>query len=40
MLSPVVREKMMRLDEIGGRVDAIGEGTVEIGGPLPRQPAD
>jgi len=40
LLSPIVREKMMRLDEIGGRVLAIGEGTVEITGPLPRQSAD
>jgi hypothetical protein len=40
LLSPLVREKMMRLDEIGGRVDAIGEGTVEISGRLPRQSAE
>lgn len=40
LLSPIVREKLMRLDEVGGRVHAIGEGTVEITGPLPRGSAD
>jgi len=40
LLSPLVREKLMRLDEVGGRVHAIGEGTVEIHGPLPQRAPD
>ncbi|MBI3858124.1 MAG: hypothetical protein HY293_20780 [Planctomycetes bacterium] len=35
LLVPVMRERLMRLDEVGGRVLAIGEGSVEIDGPLP-----
>jgi hypothetical protein len=40
LLVPIMRERLMRLDEIGGRVLAIGEGTVEIAGPLPVRAAD
>ena len=40
LLSPIVREQMMRLDEVGGRVHAIGEGTVEIYGALPERSTD
>jgi hypothetical protein len=40
LLSPAVREKLMSLDGIGGRVNAIGEGTVEIFGPLPQRSED
>jgi len=34
LLVPEMRERLMRLDRMGGRVLAIGEGTIEIDGPL------
>jgi len=38
-LVPEMRERLTRLDQMGGRVQAIGEGTIEIDGPLLGDPA-
>jgi hypothetical protein len=37
-LVPEMRELLMQLDQLGGRVLAIGEGTIEIDGPLLGEP--
>lgn len=38
-LVPEMRERLKRLDQMGGRVQAIGPGTIEIDGPLLGDPA-
>jgi hypothetical protein len=38
-LVPEMRERLLRLDQMGGRVLAIGESTIEIDGPLLGEPA-
>jgi hypothetical protein len=40
LLVPEMRERLIRLDGMGGRVLAIGEGFVEIDGPLPGRPPE
>jgi hypothetical protein len=38
-LSPEMRELLLQLDRMGGRILSIGEGTIEIDGPLLNDPA-
>jgi len=40
LLVPEMRERLVRLDQQGGRVLAIGDGTIEIDGPLPARTQD
>jgi len=40
LLVPEMRERLIRLDGMGGRVQAIGEGFVEISGPLLGRPPE
>jgi hypothetical protein len=40
LLVPEMRERLMKLDQLGGRVIAIGEETLEIDGPLLSRPPD